>query len=203
MTTQAGPVESATGAPTSAPSGSNNNAKPLPPLRKLVVKTGPVRYEVTEQPSGVKIEQWFTNGMVATIVPGAAAPSVAASGASQSSYSQQTNDHSKSDFDGFDWISKKNYIGAVQLGGGTCIVFHTGSEAGVAPPPGGAAPLGRTAYITSDTRLPVILQNEDNLTTYEFRTPPNSVLPVPAAVQTAISAVVQRQQSAAAQPAGP
>jgi hypothetical protein len=179
-------------------------------LRMMVAKSGPIRCVVSVTSDGHRTEKWCEGGLQATIFPGVQEPSISTR-STTSRGNEGYSDYSKTDFPGFEWISAKNYIGAQTMEGVPCIVFHDGPvslNAAAATTDGTAAAppvpkTGRTAYIASDGRLPVLLQDENVTTFYQFETPPAAPLTLPPNVQAAFDLIHARLEEAAAPPAAP
>ena len=182
--------------------------------RTLVRKTGDIRYEVTVTADKQKTEKWCRGNVQATVIPGVADPEISQSG-SRGRGNTGFADYSKTDFPGFDWISKGNYTGVQTIEGVPCIVFHTGSDSGSAPAAspapaagGGAAAIaipsgGSTAYISDEGRLPVLLVTDNGVNFYQFEAAPTVPLVLPPKVQAAIDFLQARLQQAAAPAAVP
>jgi hypothetical protein len=175
--------------------------------RTLVTITGPTRREINADTSGQKMEIWYTGGAEATFYPGQKDPTITLQGANVDARGI-SNDYSKSDFPGFEWITRHNYTGVQMMLGIPCIVFHDGpvdvvaANAPVNPNP----PIpqsGSTAYIAADSRLPVLLQTDGGFTMYQWEQPPSSPLTLPAAIQDALGSIQARVQREAAPPAIP
>jgi hypothetical protein len=177
--------------------------------RTLVQKSGSIRREITAAADGSKFEKWFVGVYQATLYPGDAQPKIELAGVNGRAGS--FTDYSKSDFSGFTWLSKRKYIGMQIMEGYKCIVFHDGPAeiaaspsaqgANAGPPP--IPPTGTTAYIDVEKRLPILLE-EDNVTTFfQWGYPSPSALTLPAAVQSGIDGIQTRIQQAAAPPGAP
>ena len=179
--------------------------------RTLVRKTGDIRNEITAYADGHKSEVWIADGVQAEITPGQV-PVFAMAGANARARAVM-EDYSKSDFRGFEWISRKNYTGVQMMAGIPCIVFHeddappdsdgapasTGTSANLNAQTGG----GMTAYIAADSRLPILLQTDDGATVYQWEQPPQAPLQVPESMLNFINMQQERKQQAAAPPAAP
>lgn len=176
--------------------------------RTLVKKSGQIRYEITEYSDGRRFEKWCTGDYQAAIYPGGQDPVVSMRGATLHGAGGYT-DYSKSDFTGFDWISRRKYIGTQSISGVPCFVFHDGPLApGNQISANGSAPAavpqtGKTAYIASETLLPVLLQVEAVTTLYQFQQAPAGALTLPPNVQAAFERLQGRIQRAAVPPASP
>jgi hypothetical protein len=178
--------------------------------RTLVTKSDPIRYEITLKTGGEKFEKWYVGSMVATVVPGVPTPSV--SPIDQGLGRNGAMDFSATDFPGFEWLSRKTYIGVQNVEGVDCIVFHTNKEDGykvaddtppivtgtaTAPPQSGS-----TAYIAEEGRLPVLLIVGPTVTFYQFRATP-SALALPPAVADAFAQQEARLRQLSAPAAAP
>lgn len=178
-----------------------------------VRKTGSIRYETTATADGRRYQKWCTENLQATIIPGVKDPQIAMSwGAAKGNVGY--TDYSKSDFSGFNWISKSNYIGTQVMAGVPCIVFHTGpadddtaitSGTATSNPSAPAAipKKGNTAYIAADSRLPVLIVDNGAITFYQFEAPPSTPLALPPNIQSAFDTVMTRLRQAAAPPPPP
>ena len=95
-------------------------------------------------------------------------------------------DFGKADFEGFGWISKRNFDGIEKVMGQDCLVFRdklklTGDNARSGPPPTGVA------CISADSRLPVALQLGEESRTYQFGAAPTDMLAIPPKVDALIN----------------
>jgi hypothetical protein len=151
------------------------------------------------------------------VIPGVAQPEIG--GGSGGKGGLQSPDYSKSDFSGFDWISKKNYNAVATVAGVPCFVFHadvhdsgivdvtgTANLGAPASNPNGAPfipPTGQTAYIDQVSHLPVMLAVEGTIYFYQFQAAPSAPLRLPANVQAAIDQMQAVRAQAAAGPAAP
>jgi hypothetical protein len=183
--------------------------------RTQVTKTGDVRVEISVTADGRKSQKWCQGALQATIIPGVKDPEVAmAGGAIAERGNLGYTDYTKSDFPGFEWISKKNYTGTQTVEGVPCIVFHEDSADGpaapAASPAAGASSSasavpqgGNTAYIAADVRLPVLLVTDAGVNFYQFEAAPSAQLRLPPNVQAAFDQLQNRLRQAAAGPAAP
>ncbi len=178
-----------------------------------VRKTGSIRYEITANADGRRFEKWCTGNLQATVIPGVKDPQIAMASAVAKGNVGYT-DYSQSDFPGFEWISRKNYIGTQSMAGVPCIVFHTGpDDTGAAALSGTAAPNpgapvaipkgGSTAYIAADSRLPVLLVADGSMKFFQFEAPPSTPLVLPPNVEAALDNITMRLRQAAAPPPPP
>lgn len=176
--------------------------------RELVEKTGDVRYQIDVDVSGAKSEKWCVGALQAMVRPGEQ-PTVSMYCADTPNNPNFT-DYSKSDFQGFGWITKHNYIGIAIMEGVQCLVFHTGGDSDAAAPApasptttgsSAAAPTdgGNTAFIDVKSRLPVLLVANGTTDFYQFEPPPTAQLTPPPNVQAALSQTQNNIQQASAQ----
>ncbi len=105
-------------------------------------------------------------------------------------------DFSKTDFQGFEWISIKNYAGIQNIQGRKCIVFK---DDVLVDPEYHITALG-LAYIDFDSRLPVELILGSTEHTYEYKKPPAAMLTPPPLVQSLLSNRVKEMELATFHP---
>jgi hypothetical protein len=177
--------------------------------RILVRKTGDTREEIYVDATGEQTDKWIVDGLQANIDPHTQEASLtgAGSGGGAAAFDPKT------DFSGFEWISRSNYTGVQTMEGIPCIVFHIDPSAGDAPTPSPTpanpnAPAtipqsGDTAYIAYQGRLPVLLQQGGTTTLYQFQPAPSTPLTPPASVQDVINSLKARAQAASQAPAPP
>ncbi len=178
--------------------------------RTLVRKTGAIRDLITVTGTGQRTDKWCEGGLQASVPPGGGAPTVSMF-SSLVRFNEGFTDYSKSDFPGFDWISRKNYTGRQTIEGVDCIVFHDppgpSTAATPAASPAGASPVippaGNTAYIAADSRLPILLQVDNVTTCYQWMQPPTVQLAPPPEIQAALDQARARLDVAARPPAAP
>jgi hypothetical protein len=173
--------------------------------RTLVTVTNGVRREISAYADGHKTENWYASGVQATFTAGQTDPTITVAGANARAGGGIYNDYSKSDFPGFEWISRHNYTGVALMMGIPCIVFHDGP---LDPTPAGATPplipqTGSTAFIAADSRLPILLQTDIEFTVYQWEQPPSTALTLPVSMQSFINTMQTRYQQAVAPPAIP
>jgi len=164
-----------------AEAGADPKQKPAFDERTLVKKTGTIRCEITDGALGHNYTKWCSGNLQAQVYPGVKDPVI--------SVSSGNSGASASDFPGFDWISPKNYIGIRKALGMDCLAFQQGG--------------GRLAYVSVETRLPVMLQQSEFTYVYQFQTPPAAIQVPPSEVQEAFKVLLERSQRAARKPAAP
>ncbi len=111
------------------------------------------------------------------------------------------------DFPELGWVSGKNYIGMQKVAGKDCLVFrdkvglteHGPKSNGAQQPPSGEM-LSMMAYVDGETRLPVLIQKDIEIYSFQFGTPPSAALTPPLDLQQAITSLRRRQLRAAERP---
>ena len=100
------------------------------------------------------------------------------------------NDFSVSDFRGFEWVAKENYIGIADFGGMKCIVYQ---KTLTIPSDSGDLPqyVPALAYVDVSSRLPIALVMGEQSSLFEWKSPPQSMLILPPNVQALLN---QRQK---------
>jgi hypothetical protein len=176
--------------------------------RTLVTKTGSTRYEITAKANGDKVQRWCVGSIQALIIPGVKDPQLAVTLGPRLSALTNYVDYSKSDFPGFDWISRSNYVGVQMTEGVPCIVFQqatsdSASQSAPATTGTGAAPAANVAFISQEGRLPVLLLLGGESTLYQFRPPPTGPLTPPPNIQALFDEWNERVKRASAPPAPP
>jgi hypothetical protein len=107
-------------------------------------------------------------------------------------------DFSNSDFSGFEWISKQNYLGIKSYQGTKCIVFQAVAGRENDSDGGGASTTSKEiAYIDLKSRLPIALQSGGEEYLYAWHAPPQAMLSFPSMVQALIDAGVKAQRQMA------
>ena len=174
-------------------------------------RSGPVVYEEIIDEAGNKMEKWYTNNEQYTRKMG-----------SVEYFSARSNDfsnvnyayHSPTGFQGFDWISKKNFAGIEKVDGRECMVYRDRKDlqAVLAPdlftfleamrreqPKSAGEPTGTPGAVTAvvacidqETRLPVSLQLGEETRTFTFLDPPR----VPVALPEELKQQLEQRQKA-------
>ena len=189
------------GQPTPSPSasasgGQKATASPTDQTT-TVVKTKSLRFEQTMLSGGAKIQKWFVPDMQITL-RGASAPVVTLSGVTRNNYYV---DYSKSDFLGFEWISPQNFTGITKVSGQDCLVFK--DKVKVDPESSTAPRAAAVACIALDSRLPVALQLDQEVRTYQFGAPPTDMLELPQDVALVVEKWRKTLRQAALPPGRP
>ena len=163
-----------------------------------VTKTRTIRSEQTTGIGGAQIQKWCVPDMQ-VVVRGSGNPVVALPGASgDSAYT----DYSRTDFGGFEWISKRNFEGIQKVMNQDCLVFRDkmkleGENARSGPPP------SAVAAINADSRLPVALQLGEETRTYQFGPAPTEMLTLPPKIDALINQWRKTLHQASLPPAKP
>jgi hypothetical protein len=106
-------------------------------------------------------------------------------------------DFSKSDFDGFDWLSPSNFVGIQDVMGRKCLVFSSTRRRG------GAYDVTITACTDLETRYPVSLVDENGPVTFQFLAPPSAMQTLPITIQAMMNKESQTEQALAPGPGKP
>lgn len=94
-------------------------------------------------------------------------------------------DFSRSDFPGFEWISKKNFSALEEVDGRKRMIFKDVEPPPSSDPAEAALPaIPRVAVVDLETRLPVSLSRGGETKKYEFLSPPEAKQALPAVVLT-------------------
>jgi hypothetical protein len=174
--------------------------------RSLVQKNGKIHHIISAFADNSRTDMWFTDAIDATVVPGQRAAVEMAGSNLHGAFI----DFSRTDFPGFDWISKENYTGQQTMEGILCDVFHDGGNAtlpaanarqAAGPPP--IPPSGSTAYIDDKTRLPVLLQVDSKTSFYQMLAAPTTLIQLPPDIQAVSDGIVARARQATAPQAPP
>ena len=171
--------------PNPAEGGSNAPTPANSDWQMLVTKTGSIIHE--QEAGNTMQDRWYLPSMTITVPSGAAAQvsmSVRGSGA-------------QVDFPDFSWITRKDYTADMSILGRDCFIFggnmnnHNGPSVPV------------TAAIDEKTCLPVAMEYDGHVVTYEFRPPPSGQLTLPPALQKLTNSLQGAIERASAMPARP
>ena len=173
--------------PDPAASGSTGSNAPAPPnfdWQRLVTKTGSI---IHEQEGGSKLEEHWYLSDIAITVPAGAPPRVSISARGSGA---------QADFPDFSWITRKDYTSDTNILGRDCFIFSgtTSKDMGSSP---------AIAAIDAKTCLPVALEYDGHVETYEFRPPPAGQLTLPPALQKLTNSLQGAIERASAMPARP
>jgi|GEM_PF-4615020 len=166
-----------------------------------VVKTGKIRYELSVDAAGNRLQKWYLNGYLAIIAPNSD-PVVS----SASPF--------KIDFPELGWVSAKTFQSVSLVNGRKCLIFankealqNQSSAGSPSPTPkpeiGGEANDALVAYIDEASRLPVTLYVNDVVSTYQFGQTPSALLTPPDNVKAAVLGLQKQIQQASAPVAAP
>jgi hypothetical protein len=199
------PIAGASPRPVSS-NGEKEKSSPL--LREIVVtKTWPVVHEVQVDGDGTHWDKWYKNGTQVTMSNRSKDPMICTSSAENVFYFK---DYTQSDFNGFDWVSRKYYQDVVSVNGqdyfyyAAKIIYGPGREIHIAsvdtkPGPDQTADDIR-AYIDSKTLYPFRLIHGDRQIDYQFGEPPKNIQTLPANVQNALSELAAKAQKMSRKP---
>lgn len=166
----------------------------------MVTKTDPVRLEATAFADGGKMEKWCIGASQITTNP-AWKEKLISNG--HNPLDGSFVDYSKSDFVGFEWISQANFVEARSLGGRTCWVFqkqYTIAKTDQTEQTDASVNIETyavqvTAYIDTETQLPVLLRRNDESEIYNYLPPPREMLTPPEAVKSTLADLSNREQA--------
>jgi hypothetical protein len=167
--------------------------------------------------NGKKFETWRVGAMQISALPGSGELAISEPSASDIGLTdpEAYTDYSKTDFPGFEWISKKNYLGVQEMAGRQCLVFKDSvsdlSEDAIAVAeenPEGAPkiPVRRSptaAWIDLETRLPVVLQKGDRKSAFVFGPTPAAMLTLPPKIQSLLDRRAKALEMLTRRPAKP
>ena len=168
-------------------------------IKKSVnVRSGPLTYKETTDEAGGKIEKWFLRDEQYTRKGGSPQFYIAGT---KDIFNASFEPFSPTDFQGFSWISKKNFVGDQKIQGRDCLVYRDQTEthavldsniSATARAPQGQNPTNMTlpseatgsgvtvvACIDKETRLPVTLQIGEETRTFTFLDPPTAPVTLP------------------------
>lgn len=181
--------------------GNATAAAPRPRVSQiLTVKTGDIRQETTTFEGGKRAELWETQGLRMRKDP-FSGKILLETGAERP--------EGLGDFPEFSWISKENFRESKSLKGRVCLMFEAKVLRSILEDPKNAwrakaedfsedAYVAATAAIDSETRLPALLQWEDQVRTYELRPSPTQKLVVPEEFLRVYNQSVNRARAATA-----
>ncbi len=149
-------------------------AKPLPPTTTdqvqslTVTKTNQTYWEQTVFKSGKKEEKWILDGVQLLMLPGSNVI-VPVSASNPDSRDPNYSDYSKSDFDGFSWVSLDTYKGIRTYEGKPAYLFEL-------PRPQG----NLTALLSVETQMPLYFSDAQTTRAYVYNPAPSAPLTPPA-----------------------
>ncbi len=175
-------------------------SKPPVELRRLTVtKTKNVYREERQFSDGSTRETWRVGSMQISTLPHSSElivfePAAATIGLLDP---EDYTNYSKTDFPGFEWISKRNYRGVQKIMDTQCLVFGDSLDdiseetrkamaeaAGeVALPQIQSGRSATAAWIDLQTRLPMALQKGNKKEVFQFSAPPQAMLALPPKMQ--------------------
>ena len=173
----------------------------------LATRSGAIACEMIFDEAGRKTEKWYANNEQYTRKVG----SVEFYSAGNKDVGNANYEYRGStSFQGFDWISKRNFVGIQKIKEHDCLVFRDRQEeeaildpyaadlkkemqsfAGDRMEPSPAIGVEVTAYIDMETRLPLFLQIGEEIRTFSYLDPPQTPLSLPQELTTQLA---QRQK---------
>jgi hypothetical protein len=167
-------------------------------IKTVVTKTLPVIHVQTVDDQNRVWSVWVKDSMQAVEFPDRKSVAfVKASEANGFKNPLEVN-FSQSDFDGFDWLSKSNFVGVKDVMGRKCLVFTTTKMLPVVN-----YVVTVTASVDFDSRLPVSLVTNNNAAIYQFLQPPAEMQTLPPAVEAMVAHQQAAEQSLARGPGRP
>ena len=165
-----------------------------------VVKTGQIRHQTSKFKNGVQEEIWYEHGNRITMESVWKIPL----------FEGDINTPKQPqgpDFPDFSWIAAGNFAGTQEYQGAAYLVFETqvteGNERLAKEYGYKLNKIFSRAYINADTRLPLLLQQGDNIQRYIFQSAPAAMLDVPREYQTMFDAYERKKIEMARKPAAP
>ena len=129
---------------------------------------------------------WWTQGTSEVLITPQGKVAILAVSGNPDAPNPYHTDFSASDFQGFEWISARNYTGLEKLQGVDCLVFKEDSGAPAKQADAGSHSLAQTAYVELKSRLPIMLVQGDQVSSYEWKAAPQEALAVPPEVRAAL-----------------
>lgn len=165
-----------------------------------VAKTGKIYRVIVTDDRGVAQEVWSDGTLVAVVPSGEGVAQLVAPAADRDSVNPLYQNFARADFDGFEWISAKNFRGARKVQDRECLVFLETFRTRLEPVPGENGAIResveeREACIDAATRLPVSLKNANGTFIYRFQTPPATMQALPASVAALVEKRRQIERS--------
>jgi hypothetical protein len=136
----------------------------------IVTKTNGVYREQITLTSGKQYEKWIFGGSEIRTVPDSASI-LMISPPTAADPSPDYSDYGQSDFDGLKWLSPDKCKGTESYEGKQAFRFET---------------VGKNAYLTTDTLLPLFVSDEQSSRTFTFNSPPTAALEPPKAFRDII-----------------
>lgn len=175
-----------------------------------VIKTGNITrviyFDDAKQPWNI----WCFDSSVIAVWPDGKNVGIAARPSRPDAYNPLFMDFSKSDFQGFEWISEKNFVGIRDVLGRKCLVFRDtikrtapGMQSDDPDPASASFENGVVASVDLETRLPVTLVNENGLFVYQFYDAPTAMQTLPGNVQAVVDQQKLAAQAVARRPSRP
>lgn len=173
----------------------------------LVTKTWPVIHEEQVDSDGTRWDKWFSNGTQVTFCSHTNQPMVCTGTADNPFYFK---DYTKSDFNGFEWVSKNYYQDVVSVDGrdyfyyvakkiiGPGLAVHIASVDTKLAPDQTADDL--RAYIDVNTFYPFRLIDGERQFDYQFGPAPKNMQTLPSNVQVLLNDLALKVKKMSAKP---
>ena len=157
-----------------------------PGVRATYYKSGKtMRVErINEQKQSWNV--WWTQGTSEVLITPQGKVAVLAVSSNPDAPNPYHSDFSASDFQGFEWISASNYTGLEKLKGVDCLVFKEDSGAPANRANAGSHSFSQIAYVDLKSRLPIMLVQGDQASSYEWKAAPPESLAIPPEVRAAL-----------------
>jgi hypothetical protein len=181
-------------------SSAETSGKPARGLVAYVEKTGEMHHITQEEVNGTKIEVWRQGNLFFLLRPEWPRPLLCEKDPAGPGMA-------RADFKQFDWISKANFAGIEKRGGRDCLIFRASLAARASEAPGvpspGAPPVQTVAWTDLETRLPVAIEQDGQVSAYFFETLPAILLQLPPQLQTASTQWLEQQRRNTRKPVRP
>jgi hypothetical protein len=175
-----------------------------------ITKTGKIIRVIFFEDEKLPWNIWCKDGTVIAVWPDGKNLGFASRPTRPDAFNPLYLDFANSDFQGFEWLSAKNYTGIREVFGRKCLVFKDRikqtPEGMRSDDPDAASMTYESSPVASvdlETRLPVSLVNETGAVIYQFHDAPTEMQTLPANVQGLIDQQKQAVQSVARRPSKP
>lgn len=186
------------------------DASPNGSPKFTITKTGKIIRVIFFEDAKLPWNIWCMDSTVIAVWPDGKNVGLAARPNRPDAFNPLYMDFSKSDFQGFEWISEKNFAGVQDVLGRKCLVFRDNvkrvPEGTRSDDPEAASASFESAAVASvdlETRLPVSLVNENGAFVYQFHEAPSAMQTLPPNVQAVIDQQKEAAQAVARRPSRP
>ena len=162
-----------------------------------VTKTKNIIQEQILGANGQRKETWSVDNLQYLTIAGSSERQVMDRGAIAKLYAAGIDftDFSKTDFPGLEWVTPNDYVGTSKVMGRDCILF---SKTDPEKPQ-----FTFVAHVDMQTRLPVLLQKDNEIRVYQFGAPPQAMLALPRDLQQDLERRAKEREWMARMPARP